>query len=110
MVQFRSFGRDAGDKIRFNSEYVNSRVVLANVEEKEVIPAGYNAVIINATAPIYVLIGTASTAASIPTDVSDGTASELSPTGYAIKSDQTHISIISPSNCIATFAYYYMDR
>lgn len=110
-VTYRSFGRDVGGTtIRWKSDYVNSHVVLANTEEKETIPTGYEAVVINSTAPIYVKMGTSTVTAAIPTDVSDGSASELSPTAYAISSSDTHISVISPSNCIVTFAYYDTRR
>lgn len=110
MAVFNSFGQTLGDQVRWSSEYVNARVVLASIEEKETIPSDYNMVVINSTAPVYVKIGDSSVAASIPADVSDGTASELNPTSYAIKSDQTTISIISPSNCIVTLAYYKVNR
>lgn len=108
MTTVNNFGRNSGDKIRFKSDYVNAHVVLANIEEKETIPQQFNTVVINATAPIYIKMGDASVTAAVPTDVLDGSASELNPNAYAIYKEDTHISVISPSNCIVTFAYYYI--
>lgn len=111
MAVNRPFGRDVGERIRFTSEYVNARILLSNVEEKETIPQGYNLVVINATAPLYVKLGDSSVSATVPSgDVSNGSASELSPTSYSLQSEQTTISLISPSNCVATLAYYWMDK
>lgn len=111
MAVNRTFGRDVGERIRFTSEYVNARILLANAEEKETIPTGYNLVVINATAPLYVKLGDNTVAATIPSgDITNGGASELSPTSYSLQSEQTHISLISPSNCVATLAYYWMDK
>lgn len=43
--------------------------------------------------------------ATVPGDTTDGTASEMNPTGYILGSI-TKFSLISPAACIVTMAFY----
>ena len=95
-----------GQGLRMPPQYTNSLALVANVQERQALPAGYQYVVINSTANVYCRLGAADVTASVPGDVEDGTASELNPTGYVVHDDYSHISIISPSNCIVTLAYY----
>lgn len=92
--------------MRMPPQYVNALALVANTHERQAIPSGYQYVVINSTANIYCRLGDETVVASAPGDVVDGTASELNPTGYVIHDDYSHISIISPANCIVTLAYY----
>ena len=94
------------DQVRPASQYINARVLVAGVAERETLPTAYNVLVINSTANVYAKFGGSGITATVPVDTTDGTASELSPTGYVLPEWATHVSIISPVNCIATLAYY----
>lgn len=88
--------------------YINSLALVANVAERTPVPAGYTFVVISSTANVYVKCGDSSVTATIPNDVSDGSGSELNPNTYVLHNSYSHMSVISPSNCIVTFGYYDM--
>lgn len=92
--------------MRMPAQYVNSLALVANTHERQALPEGYQIIVVNSTANIYVKLGNVSVEAAVPGDVSDGTASELNPVSYVIHNDYTHISIISTSNCVVTLSYY----
>lgn len=94
------------DNIRPASDYINARVLVGGVAERETLPTTHDILVINATSNVYIKFGDGSVTAASPTDTTDGTASELSPTGYYLPDWATHVSIISPINCTATLAYY----
>lgn len=100
-------GRDIG--LRAPSDSIMQRSLAANTKENIVIPEGATRVILAATANIWVLFGTSATSAVNTGDVTNGTASELNPSGYTITdlaSTVTDISIISDAACIVTAAFY----
>lgn len=87
---------------RTPSDYVNARVLAANTAESTTVPSDASRVVIKGTADFYAKVnGTA----VVPVDTTDGSASELNPEGYTVKSGDT-ISVISASICTVTFAYY----
>jgi len=92
--------------LRMPPQYTNALMLLANVPERQAIPSGFQYVVISASSNIYCRLGDETVTASPPGDITDGSASELNPTGYVIHDDYTHISILSSSNCIVTLAYY----
>lgn len=81
--------------------YVQSMSLAAGVAESYSKPAGVNTVYFSGTANFYVNYATA---ASIPGDLTDGTASELNPTVRYVQG-VTSISLISPSNCVVTMGW-----
>lgn len=82
---------------------VNALVLAAGVAESVTIPSGAGFVYFSGNADFYVLCdGTAEVPSA---DVTDGSASELNPTGYDL-ADVTSISIISSYSCIVTCSFY----
>jgi hypothetical protein len=102
VVSFKN--QDVG--LRNPPKYVNQKTLAASTAESDTVPSGANMVIISATADIYV--NCFDTATISGTDVTDGSASELNPSGYIFSSDAnpTSISVISAGACKVTFAYY----
>lgn len=96
------------NQLRQASDYINARSLAANTAERVTIPTGYNFVVFSATANYYVKVGDGTVTATVPGDTTDGTASELNPLAYLVNQEgtETHISIISPDNCIVTLAFY----
>lgn len=91
--------------VRLAPSYVDARVLAANTAESHTPPANAQFVLFSQNcAAIYV--NTSTTAAVPAADVTDGTASELNPTAYFFTSTPTAISIISPTTCTVTLAFY----
>lgn len=89
------------------SDYVCSRVLLANVAERVTVPSTANFVVISGTSNLYVSFGGGGVTAAVPTDLDDGTASELNGASYYIDpATYTNISVISAVDSIATLAFY----
>lgn len=84
------------------SDTVNAKVLAANVAESETVPADAGMVFFSCTGNYYV--NTRGTAV-IPTDITNGSASELNPVGYIVSAGET-ISVIAPAACTLTIAYY----
>ena len=85
------------------SDTINARVLAAGVAEVETVPAEARCVLFSCTGNCYIRHNAA---AAIPaTDVTDGTASELNPSGYIVAAADT-IGIIAPADCVITLAYY----
>lgn len=100
-----------GAQYRTQSNHVNSLALLANVSETQAIPSGYNIVFFSCTANCFINVGgNGSVTAAVPTDTSDGTASELAPNCYILEPEDTHIAIISPKDCYITMAYYRITQ
>lgn len=82
-----------------------ARVLAANTAESITPPAGSRYVIFSCTANFYV--NCYDTAAVPADDVTNGTAPELNPAGYSFNPGELPtISVISPSACIITAAFY----
>lgn len=87
----------------FPSAYIDARVLAANVAESHTIPATATRVILSGTCNFYAKPG--GTAAVPAADVTDGTASDLNPSGYTF-SGQTAIGLIAAETCIVTLRFY----
>ncbi len=95
--------------LRDPSQSIDGFALAANVSERIAIPAGAARVIISATANIAVKFGTVASSAAMPTDVTDGTGSELNPAGYLLDnlgSGVTHLCVISDTTCLVSLAWY----
>ena len=103
MAQFRH-----GHQLRQPTDYINSLSLVGGVSERIPIPNGKTFVVFSCTSNYYVRVGNSSVAAAIPTDIDDGSASELNPLSYILhgNTEWTHIAIITASNAIATFSFY----
>jgi hypothetical protein len=83
--------------------YVDARVLAANVAESHTVPTGAKKVLFSATGNIYVKFG--GTAAVPAADVTDGTASMLNPVLVEIDYATT-IGIIAPADCVCTLSFF----
>lgn len=88
------------------SDYVLSRALAASTQEQFVIPTGAKFVMFAANDHFAAKFGTSAVAAAWPTDVTDGTASELNPTLRTIPRDATHISVIGLTAMVVTASFY----
>lgn len=84
------------------SNYVLSKSLAAGVAESFTVPAGAEYVIFSATGDFY---AKANGTATVPGDVTDGTASELNPTARSCSPAGT-ISVISSAAVVVTAAFY----
>lgn len=86
------------------SQSVMSRALAASVAEDITPPAGSSRVVFSATANFYV---NAYATATVPADVTNGTASELNPSGYSFNVNELPtFSVISDVACVITAAFY----
>jgi hypothetical protein len=83
-------------------DYVLSRSLAANVAEEMTVPSGATFAVFSATADFY---ANYTTTATVPGDVTDGTASELNPSVRDIKG-VTAISVISSGTPVVTVSFY----
>lgn len=90
-------------------EYTNAVALVADVAESITIPAGADIVIFSSNIDFY---GRANATATVPTDTTDGTASQMNPTAWKLtkRSDGetpiTSISVISSGAGIVTASFY----
>lgn len=90
--------------IRPKPDYVDARVLAANVAEVWTAPASVRFVIFSANCDFY---ARPNAAAAVPAaDVADGTASELNPAAWYFPNTVTTIGVISASACIVTISAY----
>ena len=83
---------------------VNANSLAANTAESITVPTGAKYVVFSCTSSFYV---NCYTTATVPGDTTDGTASELNPTGYALTPNEpVTLSVISASACVITAAFY----
>jgi hypothetical protein len=83
---------------------VMARALAASTAESITPPAGSRFVIFSANVDIHV---NCFTTATVPGDTTDGTASELNPSGYMFSPNELPtISVISASAGIVTAAFY----
>lgn len=85
------------------SGYVQARSLAASTAETITPPTDARFVLISCTANVYVAFNSGT--ATVPSDTTDGTASELNPTMRRISSSAT-ISVISPVAAVCTAAFY----
>lgn len=100
MVKLPDFLR--GYLLRPAPDYVLARSLAANAAESFTVPTGATGVMFSCVDNFY---ANTTTTATVPGDVTDGTASELNPVGYQLYGITT-ISVISPAACVITAAFY----
>lgn len=98
----------SGNYLRTPPNYVLSRALSASTAESFTVPTDQNGqkaehVIFSANCDFYV---NTVTTATVPGDVTDGSASVLNPTGYYLKGQVTTISVISAGTCIVTAEFW----
>lgn len=91
---------------RPQSDYIEGLSLGVATAERIAIPAGAYAVVFSCTGNFCAKLGTASVTAAMPTDTTDGSASELNPSGFYILAGQTHISAISAAAATLTMSFY----
>lgn len=86
--------------------YVQAKALASGVAELVTVPSGATHVVMRGTADFAALAGGTGAAAAWPTDVSDGSASELNPDFRRLRATDTHISVIAASSCVVTLAFH----
>jgi hypothetical protein len=84
------------------SDYVLAKSLAAGVAESFTVPDNAKYVLFSATADFY---ANYTTTATVPGDVTDGTASELNP-ALRILTSVTTISVIAPADCVITASFW----
>lgn len=97
-----SKGEVVGD-FRTPSDFVNSFTLAANVERLATVPTGASLVRFKCTENFYCKVDAT---AAVPADVSNGSASELNPTGYAVNPGQVIHIITAATVATITLSYY----
>lgn len=82
--------------------YVNAKSLAASTAESFTVPTGAVRVIFSATCNFY---ANPTTTATVPGDVTNGSASMLNPNGWGVR-DVTTISVIAPTTCVITASFY----
>lgn len=100
----RPFFAGQGEVPRMIPQSVMSRSLAASTAEDITPPTGAKYVIFSATGDVFV---NPYATATVPGDVTDGTASELNPSGYQFNPNELPtFSVISPAACVITAAFY----
>ena len=104
MRKLRTIKGHAGEDVfaLIAPDYVDSVSLAAGVAKSFTVPANGHFAIFSATNDFY---ANYTTTATVPGDVSNGTASELNPTLRYIKGVTT-ISVIAPASAVVTITYY----
>lgn len=89
--------------IRMAPTYVNARSLAANVGEDTTVPTGAKKVLFAAACNFYAKIGGTAT---IPGDVTNGSAAELNPAAWHLTPNITTIGLIAPVACVVTVTFY----
>jgi len=85
--------------------YTDVRVLAANTAETHTVPAGAHFVVFSSNCAAFYVNW--STTATVPgADVTDGSGSELNPTQRYMGTGVTGLSLISPTTCTITMAFY----
>jgi hypothetical protein len=85
------------------ADHINVQTLAPTVAETVTIPSGARYVVFSSTADFYARINATAT---IPVgDVTNGSGSEMNPSIRQLK-DVTSLSVISPSACTITMAFY----
>ena len=84
------------------SDQINARALAASSAETTTVPSGARFVIFSSTADFY---AKPNATATIPGDVTDGTACELNPAMWVL-TGISNISVIAPADTVITFTYY----
>lgn len=91
--------------IALRTDYVDARVLAAASAKQHTVPAGMSFVQFSAEMPFYVAFGDNPSAAIPAADVTDGTASLLSPTWVQIIG-VAKISLIARTAGVVTMSFY----
>lgn len=83
--------------------YVDSKALAASVAESIAVPAGADYVVLSGTADFYARWD--GSAATVPGDIADGSASELNP-GPRLCKGVANISIISAATPVVTASFW----
>lgn len=103
-LNIQSGGSNHSSMIRGVPTYVNARVLAANTAESVTVPSGARFVLFASTCNFY---AHPTTTATVPAaDVTNGTASELSPAAWLLSSNITAISVIADATCVVTLSFY----
>lgn len=104
----RHFTQGYSEVPRLVPSVVNAVALAASTAESFTVPT-----LADGTPAKYVVFGFTSntyvncyTTATVPGDTSDGSASELNPSGYRLPPDVTTISVISPAASVVTASFY----
>lgn len=84
------------------SDYTDAKELAAGVAETITVPADAVKVLFSCTGNFY---AKHAAAATIPGDVSDGSAAALNPSGWVVAAAD-EIGVIAPAACILTLEYY----
>ena len=82
--------------------YIDARDLAANTNETHTVPAGADVVIFSADGDFY---AKPNSAAAVPSDVTDGTASELNPSHWDV-GNVTTIGLIASAARKVTLSFY----
>lgn len=99
---FSEFGGAYSSFLPEAPTYVNARSLAASTAESFTVPTGATRVIFSATCNFY---ANPTTTATVPGDVTNGSASFLNPNGWGVR-DVTTISVIAPTTCVVTAAFF----
>lgn len=99
---FQETGGQYSSSIRLAPAYVDARSLAASVAESQTVPATSRFVVFSSTCNFY---ANPTTTATIPGDVTNGSASELNPAAWYVEGVAT-ISVIAPVACVVTFSFY----
>lgn len=99
---FSDSGGQFSSMIRPAPTYVNARSLAASTAESVTVPTGGKIALFAANCDFY---ANPTTTATVPGDVTDGSASELNPAAWYL-TGVTTISLISASTCIVTITIY----
>lgn len=91
--------------IRIAPTYIDARVLAAGVAETHTIPAGVNWVIFSSDCQPSFFARSGASVAVPAADVTNGTAGEMNPSAWRFFGE-TQISLIAPSACTVTMAFY----
>jgi hypothetical protein len=86
--------------------YINGRSLAAMTAERIAIPTNATHVVFSAEYSFVALSGDSTVTAAWPTDVDDGTASELNPTVRKLNGSDTHISVMMATAGTITARFY----
>lgn len=96
---------DGMQYFRSAPDYVDARVLAGSTAESHTVPADVRWLIFSSTCATFYARKNA--AAAVPAaDVTDGSASERSPTAWFVE-NLTSIGLIAPEACIITLSFYY---
>ena len=88
--------------VRIAPTYVNSNTLTANSAASQTVPTGARFVIFSSTCNFY---ANPTTTATVPGNITNGSASELNPNAWFV-TDVTTISMISQVSCTITTSFY----